>query len=67
VAPGAGSDERNGRLPHDPGKETLEDHAALAQADTPHPPGFHRLDVVRDRIGVEVDGRECRSRCHMEM
>jgi hypothetical protein len=58
VAAGAGGDERNGRLPDGAGKEALEDNTALAHADTPHPPGFHRLGVVRDRIGVQVDGRE---------
>jgi hypothetical protein len=67
VAAGAGGDERNSRLPDGAGKEALEGDTTLTHANPPHPPGFHRLGVVRDRIGVQVDGHECRGRCHMEM
>jgi hypothetical protein len=54
VAAAAGSDERNGGLPDISGKETLQRDPALAHRYTPHAPGFHRLDVVRDRPGVDI-------------
>jgi hypothetical protein len=58
VAAGAGGDQRNSGLPCDAGKEALEDDMALPPGDTPHPPGFHRLDVIRNRIGGKIEERE---------
>jgi hypothetical protein len=57
VTAAAGSDERGARLPNSSDEEALEDDPPLAHRDAPHPPGFDRLDVVRNWTLVEVQER----------